>query len=49
MNKKTFKAMVVEEIDGKFERQIKDKSIDELLGGDLLIRVSYSSLNYKLQ
>jgi len=47
MNKKTFKAMVVEEIDGKFERQIKDKSIDELPGGDLLIRVSYSSLNYK--
>ncbi|MFP3866951.1 MAG: YhdH/YhfP family quinone oxidoreductase [Desulfobacteraceae bacterium] len=45
---KTFKAMVVHETeDNNFIRQITDKSLDELPAGEVLIRVSYSSLNYK--
>jgi acrylyl-CoA reductase (NADPH) len=45
---KLFKAMVVQETaDNKYIRQIKDKSADELPKGDVLVRVSYSSLNYK--
>ena len=47
MDKLTFKAFVVEEHDGKFIRSIKTRSINELPEGDLLIRVHYSSLNYK--
>lgn len=42
-----FKAMVVEERDGKFFREIKKRTIDELPEGEVLIRSSYSSLNYK--
>ena len=45
---KTFKAMVVEEgPDGKFTRYIHEKNIDDLPRGDVLIRVCWSSLNYK--
>jgi acrylyl-CoA reductase (NADPH) len=45
---KTFKAMVVQEApDGKYTRQITDKSLDELPKGEVLIKVQYSSLNYK--
>ncbi len=48
MNSNTFKAMVVSEAsDGTFSRQIADRSLDELPDGDVLIRVHYSSLNYK--
>jgi putative YhdH/YhfP family quinone oxidoreductase len=44
----TFKAMVVQEqIDGTFVRQIDERTIDDLPPGDVLIRVHYSSLNYK--
>lgn len=46
-NSKKFKAMIVKEIDGIFIREIGEKSIDELPAGDILIRVKYSSLNYK--
>jgi len=43
-----FKAMVVREgQDKKFIREITRKNLDELPGGDLLIEVKYSSLNYK--
>jgi acrylyl-CoA reductase (NADPH) len=43
-----FKALVVEEsAPGEFTRQIKEKSIGELPQGELLVRVHYSSLNYK--
>lgn len=42
-----FKALVVEEVDGTYLRGIKEKTIDELPAGDLLVRVHYSSLNYK--
>ena len=43
-----FVAMVVEEsAPGEFTRQIRTKSLDELPQGELLVRVHYSSLNYK--
>jgi acrylyl-CoA reductase (NADPH) len=45
---KNFKALVVSETAGKtFTREIKQRSTDELPPGDVLIRVHYSSLNYK--
>lgn len=48
MENKTFKAMVVKETaDKKYVRQIMEKSIDDLPAGDVLINVSYSSLNHK--
>ena len=48
MENKSFKAMVVEEVDkGVFRRTIKDRTIQDLPAGDVLIRVRYSSLNYK--
>lgn len=48
MSTATFKAMVVEEVAEKnFSRSIKERNIDELPEGEVLIRVSYSSLNYK--
>ena len=47
-NEKVFKAMVViESEDKQYLRNITQKGIDELPPGDVLIRVSYSSLNYK--
>ena len=43
-----FQALVVEQQgDGEFTRQIRNRSIDELPEGELLVRVHYSSLNYK--
>ena len=48
MQDKTFRAMVVEETpDGQFVRKITEKSLDELPAGEVLIKVMYSSLNYK--
>jgi putative YhdH/YhfP family quinone oxidoreductase len=45
---KNFKAMLVEEVGkDRFERRIVERSIDELPPGEVLIRVRYSSLNYK--
>ena len=42
-----FKALIVKEENGKFIREITDRSIDDLPRGDILINVQYSSLNYK--
>ncbi|MBI9054400.1 MAG: YhdH/YhfP family quinone oxidoreductase [Bacteroidales bacterium] len=47
MNQNNFKALVVEEQNDQFIRRIKNKTIDDLPAGDLLIKVHYSSLNYK--
>ncbi len=48
MQDKTFKAMVVTETDDKtYQRQIASRSVSELPAGDVLVRVHYSSLNYK--
>lgn len=44
----TFKALLVEKAEDKtFTRSVVERNIDELPQGNLLIRVSYSSLNYK--
>jgi putative YhdH/YhfP family quinone oxidoreductase len=48
MKSKIFKAMEISEKDlSVFERKIVTKDISDLPDGDLLIKVSYSSLNYK--
>ncbi|MBM2813330.1 MAG: quinone oxidoreductase [Ignavibacteria bacterium] len=48
MQNQTFKAFVVEETAvGKFERKFIQKPLDSLPAGDVLIRVHYSTLNYK--
>lgn len=48
MHSKTFKAMVVQETaDGTYTRMIAEKSLDDLPAGEVLVRVHYSSLNYK--
>lgn len=44
---KTFKALVTEELDGKYISTIKEKTIDELPEEDVLINVKYSSINFK--
>jgi len=43
----SYKALVVEEIDGKFVQNIKDLSLEDLDKNDILVRVKYSALNYK--
>ena len=44
----SFKALVTREIrDGLFDSQVETRELDSLPVGDLLIRVYYSSLNYK--
>ena len=47
MEKQVFTSFVVEEKEGKFKGTIKTRNIEELPKGDLLIKVAYSSLNYK--
>ena len=48
MSDNTFKAYVVDQIDKKeFVRNIKNRSINDLPEGDVIVRVHYSSLNYK--
>lgn len=42
-----YKALHVEEIDGKFTKQVKDLSLEDLDKNDVLIRVKYSALNFK--
>jgi len=48
MGVKTFRAMLVEEVEGgKFIRKITQRSLDDLPEGEVLVKVHYSSLNYK--
>ena len=48
MREVSYRALIVEEITkNKFSRDIKEASIDDLPDNDVLIRVHYSSLNYK--
>ncbi len=48
MTPKVFKAMVVTETeDNRYLRSIREKSVDELPPGDVLVKVAYSSVNYK--
>lgn len=47
-NPDMFRAMVVEQTaDGRFESRIKERAISDLPDGDVLVKVHYSSLNYK--
>ena len=43
----TFKALITEETDSGFVCSIKERQISELPEGEVLIKVHYSSLNYK--
>ncbi len=47
MEHEKFKAFIVSEQEGTFKGEIKSKSVSDLPDGDLLIKVHYSSLNYK--
>lgn len=44
---RSFKALLVEEKDGMYERNIVERPLNSLPEGEVLIRVHYSSLNYK--
>ena len=48
MENKPFRALVVREAEGKvFTRAIETRNIEDLPGGDVVIKVLYSSVNYK--
>jgi len=47
MLQEEFKAFVVEKKDGNFIGEVKSKLVSDLPAGDLLIKVHYSSLNFK--
>ncbi len=47
MNKSSYKALVVEETEQGYVRSVKSRTVEELPAGELLVRVAYSSLNYK--
>jgi putative YhdH/YhfP family quinone oxidoreductase len=48
MENSSYKALIVEELEkNKFISQIKNANVNNLPEGDVLIRVNYSSLNYK--
>ncbi|HDP26278.1 MAG TPA: acryloyl-CoA reductase [Deltaproteobacteria bacterium] len=48
MSDKTYKALLVEETQDKtYVRKLTDLPIDSLPAGDVLVKVQYSSLNYK--
>ena len=47
MESRYYKAFVIHESDGNFQQDIKVLSTDSLALGDVLIRVHYSSINYK--
>ncbi|MFC1516717.1 YhdH/YhfP family quinone oxidoreductase [Thermodesulfobacteriota bacterium] len=48
MNQDIFKAMVVSEgDDNTFVREIRDRNLSDLPEGEVLVKVQYSSLNYK--
>ncbi len=47
MNSSSFQAYVVQQREGKFCGSIMERQIKDLPDGDLLIKVHYSSLNYK--
>ena len=48
MENETYKALVVRETeDRRFSRKIEEKDVSHLPAGEVLVRVRYSSLNYK--
>jgi acrylyl-CoA reductase (NADPH) len=44
---KSYQAILVREQEGEFVRSVEERAIDDLPAGDVLVRVHYSSLNYK--
>jgi NADPH:quinone reductase-like Zn-dependent oxidoreductase len=42
-----FKALVIRENGDSFTREITERDSTDLPAGDLLVKVKYSSLNYK--
>jgi acrylyl-CoA reductase (NADPH) len=47
MVEQTFRAIVVDNVDGNFGAEVRPLTPQELPEGDLLLRVEYSSINYK--
>lgn len=47
MESKRYKALLAEEKNGSFAQSVKKLNVSDLPGHDVLIRVHYSSLNYK--
>ena len=47
MSADTYKAMLVEQSAGGFTRRIAARAVEDLPPGEVLVRVRYSSLNYK--
>lgn len=47
MTSRNFKCLVVRDEDGRYVRRVELRAVDSLPDGDVLIRVHYSSLNYK--
>jgi acrylyl-CoA reductase (NADPH) len=47
MEQITFKCLLIEELNDRFSRTVVTRSVSDLPKNDLLIRVHYSSLNYK--
>ena len=43
----TFRALVLTKDDGKVAAAVQDLTQDKLPQGDVLVRIAYSSLNYK--
>lgn len=43
----SFRALVVREANGRYLREVEDRRVEALPAGEVLIRVRYSSLNYK--
>ena len=44
---KKFKAIVINNQNENFSREIKELSTDELKDGNVLVKIDYSDLNYK--
>ena len=44
---KKFKAVVIDNQNEKFTREIKELSTDDLKDGNVLVKIDYSSLNFK--
>ena len=44
---KNFKAIVINNINEKFSREIKEINTNDLKDGNVLVKVDYSSLNFK--
>lgn len=47
MHTESFKALVLEQQDGTVQAAIQDLTVDALPAGDVLVKVDYSTINYK--